>query len=61
MKFLHYKDREIVLKAYCEKRKNIVNQAPDNPTDEEDAWNTTRVSKDFPERVIRVRYKLYPF
>ena len=43
------------------KKAEIVNQAPDNPTNEEDVQRTIRVSEDFPERVIRVRYKLYPF
>ena len=60
MKFLHYKDRENVLKAYRDKRKNIVNQAPYNPTNE-DVWRTICVSENFPEHVIRVRHKLYPF
>ena len=48
------------LKMYREKRKNIVNQAPDNPTNE-DVWKTICVSEYFLERVIRVRSKLYPF
>ena len=38
-----------------------MNQAPDNPTNEEDVWRTICVSEDFPERVIRVRHKLYPY
>ena len=38
VKFSHFKDRENVLNAYCEKRKSIVNQAPENPTNEEDVW-----------------------
>ena len=61
MKFSHYKDKENVLKAYREKRKNILNQALNNPTYEEDVWKIIRVSEDFPERIIKVRYKLYPF
>ena len=61
VKFLHYKDIENVLKTYHEKRKNIVSQAPDNPTNEEDVWKTIYVSEYFPESVIRVRSKLYPF
>ena len=61
VKFLHYKDREFVFKAYCEKRKNIVNQPADNPSNQEDAWKTIHVCEDFPERVTRVRYKLYHF
>ena len=61
MKFLHYKERENVLKAYRDKRKNIMNQPPDNPTSKEDVWKTIRISDDFPEPVIRVRFKLYSF
>ena len=61
VKFSHYKDRENVLKTYRKKHKNIVNQAPDNPTNEEDVWKTIRVSEYFSECVIRVRPKLYPF
>ena len=61
VKFSHYKDRENVLKTYRKKHKNIVNQAPDNPTNEEDVWKTIRVSKYFSECVIRVKPKLYPF
>ena len=38
-----------------------MNQVPDNPANEKIVWETIGVSKDFPERVIRVRYKLYPF
>ena len=48
-------------KRIAKNTKNIVNQAPDDPTNEEDVCKTIRVSKDFPERIIRVRYKLYPF
>ena len=55
-------ERENVLKAYCEKRKkNTVNQAPDNPTNEEDVWKTITANGEFPERVIRERFKLHPF
>ena len=54
MKFSHYKDEENDLKAYCEKRKKNVNQAPDNPTNEEDVRKTNRVRENLPERVIRV-------
>ena len=50
--FSYYKDRENVLKAYREKRKNIVNQVSGNPTNEEDLWKTIRVSEDFLECVI---------
>ena len=45
MKFSHNK-------TYHEKSKNIVNQAPDNPTNEKDEWKTIRVSEYFPEHVI---------
>ena len=38
-----------------------MNQAPDNPTNEEDVWKIICVSEDPTGRVIRVRYKLYPF
>ena len=38
-----------------------MNQVQDNPGNEELVWETIGVSEDFPERVIRVRYKLYPF
>ena len=48
-------------KLIAKNAKNIVNQAPDNSTNEEDVWKTITVSENFPERVIRVRYKLYPF
>ena len=63
VKFLHYKDREKlnVLKTYREKRKNIEDQAPNNTTNGKDVWKTIRASEYFPERVIRVRPKLYPF
>ena len=61
VKFLHYKDIENVLKTYHEKRKNIVSQAQDNLSNEEDVWKTIYVSEYFPESVIRVRSKLYPF
>ena len=47
MKFSHFKDRENVLKTYHEKRKNIVNQVPDNRTNEKDVWKTIRVSEHF--------------
>ena len=56
VKFSHYK----ASLDFLQKSKNIVNQAPDNPTNEEDVWKKIRISEDFPERVIRVRYKLYP-
>ena len=38
-----------------------MNQAPDNPKNEEDVWKTITGNEDFLERVNRVRYKLYPF
>ena len=40
--------------------KLIEKNAPNNATNE-DVWKTIRVSEDFPECFIRVRYKLYPF
>ena len=52
--YSYYKDRQNVLKTYRENLKNTVNQAPDNPTNE-DVWKTIRVSEYFPERLIRVR------
>ena len=69
VKFTRYKDREKVLKAYREKRKAQNNAAPDgamadpNGGDDEphDIRRDIRVSEDFPERVIKVRTKLYPF
>ena len=56
MKLSHYKERENVLKTYREKRKNILNPAPDNTTNEDDLWKTIRVSEYFPGRVLRVRF-----
>ena len=58
VKLSHYKASLDLLQKKAE---NIVNQAPDNRTNEEDVWKTIRISEDFPARVIRVRYKLYPF
>ena len=49
VKFLHYKDSENCLKIYLEKCKNIVNQAPDNLTNEGDVWKTIHVIDYFPE------------
>ena len=56
VKFSRYKDRGNVLKTFREKRKNIVNQAPDNSSNEEDVWKIIRVSEDFPECVITVSF-----
>ena len=48
-------------KLIAKNAKNIVNKAPDNPKNEEDACKTICASEYFPERVIRVRSKLHPF
>ena len=48
-------------KLIAKYEKNIVNQAPDNPKNEEDACKTIRASEYFPERVIRVRSRRHPF
>ena len=43
-------------KLIAKNAQNILNQAPDNPTNEDDLWKTIRVSEYFPERVFRVRF-----
>ena len=67
VKFSFYKDRERILKAYREKRKqeNEQRQAQatnnDNQSDDGEETRKIRVSEDFPQRVIKARSDLYPF
>lgn len=64
-KFSFYKDKETILKAYRQKRRDErnVETAPD--VDGEEAVSlqqrAVRVSEDFPERVTKARTKLFPF
>lgn len=62
VKFSFYKDRDSVLRAYRQKRKDENNENNDNPTDEDaETVRRIRVTEDFPERVTKARTKLFPF
>ena len=62
VKFSFFKDKDSVLRAYRQKRKDENN---DNVNDDNDGNNETvrriRVTEDFPERVVKARTKLFPF
>ena len=64
VKFSYFKDKELVLKSYREKRK--AQQDSDQIGDveggaDENAQRPVRVSEDFPVRVTKARTNLYPF
>ncbi|MEW8546814.1 MAG: hypothetical protein AB2693_25145 [Candidatus Thiodiazotropha sp.] len=69
VKFSHFKDKDLVLKTYRQKRKekqNVATIDSANDTDGQAEFDTNperpvRVSEDFPMRVTKVRAKLYPF
>ena len=62
VKFSFYKDRETVLRAYRQKRKDDNNEdTSGGQTDNELRQRPVRVSEDFPERVTKMRTKLFPF
>ena len=62
VKFSLFKDKDSVLRAYRQKRKDENNE---NVNDDNDGNNKTvrriRVTEDFPERVVKARTKLFPF
>ena len=64
VKFSHFKDKERVLKAYRDKRKNqqIVPNAGEPDIEGGDRnERPVRISEDFPARVTKARANLYPF
>ncbi|MEW8547208.1 MAG: hypothetical protein AB2693_27170 [Candidatus Thiodiazotropha sp.] len=64
VKFSHFKDKELVLKTYREKRKQQRDTAQSTDTEVEAGGNAqrpVRVSEDFPLRVTKARTNLYPF
>ena len=70
MTFSHSKDKDSILKAYRDKRKELRNATDDTndqnkPEDiasgEGDCVRPVRVSEDFPLRVTKTRTKLCPF
>ena len=64
VKFSHFKDKELVLKNYREKRKaqrEADQQGENEGGADETAVRPVRVSEDFPMRVTRARTNLYPF
>ena len=62
VKFSHFKDKDLVLKKYRQRRTERQEaNAAENPEGNENSTPTVRVSEDFPKRVTEARAKLYPF
>ena len=68
VKFSYFKDKDAILRAYRNKRKdtqtdasNDQNEHGDNTNGERETTRLVRVSKDFPLRVTKAHTQLYPF
>ena len=64
VKFSHFKDKQLVLKAYREKRKEQREAAQPDDIEAQTGKNAQQpvwVSEDFPLRVTKARTNLYPF